>query len=127
MAYRQQPVQDELELEAMAEVELSRLKRQYRIMENDRAACVEDARLQLHNQQNMIDRLEHEKAELLLAIKTAKSKSFARKDEEMDEKLKCLLEKNVNYNDLIENEKRQTVELDEQIVKVAGIANVEPT
>lgn len=127
MAYRQQPVQDELELETMAEAELSRLKRQYRIMENDRAACVEDARLQLHNQQNMIDRLEYEKAELLLAIKTAKSKSFTRKDAEMDEKLKCLLEKHAKYIDMIENEKRQIAELDEQIVKVAGIANVEPT
>lgn len=127
MAYRQQPVQDELELETMAEAELSRLKRQYRIMENDRAACVEDARLQLRNQQNMINRLEYEKAELLLAIKTAKSKSFARKDVEMDEKLKCLLAKHAKYIDMIENEKQQIAELDEQIGKVAGIANVEST
>lgn len=125
MAYRQQPVQDELELETMAEAELSRLKRQYRIMENDRAACVEDARLQLSNQQNMIDRLEYEKAELLLAIKTAKSASFARKDVEMNEKLRCLLQKRAKYIDLIDNEKRQIAELDEQIGKVAGIANVD--
>ncbi|XP_011147954.1 coiled-coil domain-containing protein 63 [Harpegnathos saltator] len=119
MAYRQQPVQDELELETMAEVELSRLKRQYRIMENDRAACVEDARLQLRNQQNMIDRLEYEKAELLLAIKTAKSKSFARKDMKMDEKLRCLLQKHDKYIDMIENEKRQIAELDQQIGKLS--------
>ncbi|XP_032680336.1 coiled-coil domain-containing protein 63 [Odontomachus brunneus] len=119
MAYRQQPVQDELELETMAEAELSRLKRQYRIMENDRAACVEDARLQLRNQQNMINRLEYEKAELLLAIKTAKSKSFARKDMEMDEKLRCLLVKHAKYIDMIENEKQQITELDEQICKLS--------
>ncbi|XP_014476801.1 PREDICTED: coiled-coil domain-containing protein 63-like [Dinoponera quadriceps] len=117
MAYRQQPVQDELE--TMAETELSRLKRQYRIMENDRATCVEDARLQLRNQQNRIDRLEYEKAELVLAIKTAKSKSFARKDTEMDEKLRCLLEKRAKYIDMIENEKRQIAELDEQIGKLS--------
>lgn len=113
--------QDELEMETMAEVELSRLKRQYRIMENDRAACAEDARLQLRNQQNMIDRLEREKAELVLAIKTAKSKAFTRKDKAMDEKLKCLLAKRTKYIELIENEKQQIAELDEQIGKVASI------
>lgn len=122
MAYRQQPAaQDELELETMAE--LSRLKRQYRIMENDRAACAEDARLQLRNQQNMIERLEYEKAELVLAIKTARSKAFIRKDEEMDEKLKCLLTKRAKYIELIEIEKQQINELDEQISKVASIIN----
>lgn len=125
MAYKQQPAQDELELETMAEVELSRLKRQYRIMENDRAACAEDARLQLRNQQDAIDRLEYEKAELVLAIKTARSKAFTRKDMEMDRKLRCLLTKRAKYIELIENEKRQIAELDEQIGKVAGIANVE--
>ncbi|GAB1864888.1 Coiled-coil domain-containing protein 63 [Camponotus japonicus] len=118
MAYRQQPAaQDELELETMAE--LSRLKRQYRIMENDRATCAEDARLQLRNQQNMIERLEYEKAELVLAIKTARSKAFIRKDEEMDEKLKCLLAKRAKYIELIEIEKQQINELDEQISKLS--------
>lgn len=126
MAYKQQPAQDELEMETMAEAELARLKRQYRIMENGRATCAENARLQLRNQQNMIDRLEHEKAELVLAIKTAKSKAFARKDEEMDERLKCLLARRAKYIDLIENEKRQIAELDEQIGKVAVIADIVP-
>lgn len=126
MAYRQQPAQDELEMETMAKTELSRLKRQYRIMENDRAACAEDARLQLRNQRNMIDRLEDEKADLVLAIRTAKSKAFARKDQEMDERLRCLLAKRAKYIDMIENEKRQIAELDTLIGKVAGIANVEP-
>lgn len=120
--YRPQQTQDELELETMAEVELSRLKRQYRIMENDRAACAEDARLQLRNQQNMIEHLEQEKAELVLVMKTAKSRTFARKDEEMNENLRCLLEKRANYIELIDNERRQIAQLDEQIGKVTGIA-----
>lgn len=119
MAYRQvQPVQDELELETMAEVELSRLKRQYRIMENDRVAYAEDARLELRNQQSMIDRLELEKADLVLAISTAKSEANTRKDEAMDEKLKCLLTKRTKYIDMIKNERQQINELQEQIVKV---------
>lgn len=94
-------------------------------MENDRAACVEDARLQLRNQQNMIERLEYEKAEFVLAIKTARSKAFTRKDEDMEKKLKCLLAKRAKYIELIEIEKQQINELDEQIDKVASIAHVE--
>ncbi|CAG5102190.1 Similar to Ccdc63: Coiled-coil domain-containing protein 63 (Rattus norvegicus) [Cotesia congregata] len=119
MAYRKQPIQDELELETMAEAELSRLKRQYRMMENDRTTYGEKARLQLRNQQNMIERLEFEKSELVLAIKTSKSESNAKKDEEMDEKLKCLLVKRSKYVKMINNEKQQIDELQEQIIKVS--------
>ncbi|KAG7206874.1 hypothetical protein KM043_000774 [Ampulex compressa] len=119
MAHKQQPAQDEMELETIAEAELSRLKRQYRIMENDRIACAEDARLQLGNQQNMINRLEYEKAELVLAIKTANSKAFTRRDDEMNRKLKCLLEKRTKYIEMIKSERQEIVELDEQIAKIS--------
>lgn len=124
MAFRQQPVQDELELETMAEAELSRLKRQYRIMENDRTTYSEKARLQLRNQQNMIERLEYEKAELVLAIKTSKSESNIKKDVAMDEKLKCLIEKRSKYMEMIKNERQQIDELQEQIIKVKIIINL---
>ncbi|XP_043282011.1 coiled-coil domain-containing protein 63 [Venturia canescens] len=120
MAYRQaQPVQDEVELETMAEAELMRLKRQFRIMENDRVAYADDAKLQLRNQQNMIVRLEAEKADLVLAITTSKSRSNTRKDLMMDERLKCLLAKRTKYIEMIDNERQQIHELQEQIGKVS--------
>lgn len=118
MAFRQPPIQDEVELETMAEAELSRLKRQYRIMENDRTTYSDKARLQLRNQKNIIERLEHEKAELYLAIKSSKSQSNTKKDEAMDEKLKCLLTKRSKYMEMIKNERQQINELQEQIIKV---------
>lgn len=118
MASKKQQAPDEMELEAMAQAELSRLKRQYRIMENDRVACVEDARLQLRNQLNMIDRLEYEKAELILRIQTATSKTYTQKDEEMEEKLKCLLTLSTKYDEMIKTERQEITELDEQIAKV---------
>ncbi|XP_076375891.1 coiled-coil domain-containing protein 63 [Megalopta genalis] len=119
MAFRSQQAPDEHELEVLARAELSRLKRQYRIMENDRAACVEDARLQLRSQTKMIDHLEYEKAELVLRIKTANSKTFLRKDEEMVEKLKCLLQMQSSYDDMIKNEKEEIAELDKHIGKLS--------
>ncbi|XP_076303811.1 coiled-coil domain-containing protein 63 isoform X1 [Lasioglossum baleicum] len=118
MAYRTHHTPDERELEILARTELSRLKRQYRIMENDRAACAEDARLQLRSHTNMIKHLEYEKAELVLHIKTANSKTFLREDQEMEDKLKCLLEMQSKYNDMIKNEKEEITELDVQIDKL---------
>lgn len=118
MAYRTQQVPDEHELETLAMAELSRLKRQYRIMENDRAACAEDARLQLRSQMNMINHLEGEKAELVLRIKTANSKTFLHEDQKMEGKLKCLLKLQASYSDMIKTEQEETAELDKQIDKV---------
>lgn len=121
MAFRSQPVQEEVELEVLAETELSRLKRQYRIMENDRATYAEDARLQLRNQQNIINQLEYEKAELVLGIKTARSGANNKKDEILAEKLKCLLTTRTKYKETIDNERQQINELEEQILKVVGV------
>lgn len=118
MAHKLQHIPDEVEVEMISQAELSRLKRQYRIMENDRGVCVEDAKLQVRNQMNMISRLEYEKAELVLRIKTAASKTFARKDEEMEEKLKCLLTMQTKYDELIKTEKLEIAELDSEINKV---------
>ncbi|CAD1479812.1 unnamed protein product [Heterotrigona itama] len=119
MAHKVQRIPDEVELETIALAELSRLKRQYRIMENDRDACSKDARLQLHNQRNMIDRLEYEKAELVIRIKTATSKTFARKDKEMEEKLKCTLTMQTKYDEMIRTEKQEIAELDNEICKLS--------
>lgn len=87
-------------------------------MESDRATCADDSKLNLRNQLNMIDRLEYEKAELVLRIRTAGSKTFARKDEEMGEKLDCLLTMQTKYDESIKTEKQEIAELDNEIRKV---------
>ncbi|XP_035733386.1 coiled-coil domain-containing protein 63-like [Vespa mandarinia] len=112
------PGQDALEMEMMPEIELTRLKRQYRIMENDRMKCSEEGSLQLRNQQIMIARLEYEKAELLLAIKSAKSKTFIKKDEMDDVKLKELFDQRSKFIDSIKFEKQQIGELKRQIGQI---------
>lgn len=113
-----QHVLDETELETIAQNELSRLKRQFRIMENDRSICAEDAKLQLRKQINMINRLEYEKAELVLRIKTASAKTFIRKEEKMEEKLKCVLSTQTQYDEMIKNEKQEIEEVNIEIRKV---------
>ncbi|XP_015183990.1 PREDICTED: coiled-coil domain-containing protein 63 [Polistes dominula] len=112
-------VKGALEMETMPEVELTRLRRQYRIMENDRLKCAEEGGLQLRNQQIMIARLEYEKAELLLAIRSAKSKKFLKKDEADDIKLKELFQQRSKYIDSIKSEKQQISELNRQIRQIS--------
>lgn len=112
-----EPEQDELELETMAELELKRLKRQYRIMENDRQAYSDESRNQLRSQSNLIEKYEREKAELVLAIKAAKSPGNLRKDEQMAEQLKIMLEKRADFMEQIQLERQQIDELQEQIIK----------
>lgn len=116
--------QNVTEMEMMSEVELTRLKRQYRIMENDRMKCTEEGGLRLRNQQIMIARLEYEKAELLLAIRSAKSKRFIKKDEVDDVKLKELFDQRSKFIDSIKFEKDQISELKRQIGQVTGIADI---
>ncbi|XP_043481677.1 coiled-coil domain-containing protein 63 [Leptopilina heterotoma] len=124
MAYRQQnQVQDEMELEAMAEAELARLKRQYRIMENDRKSYSRKMQLQLKKQEKIIDQLEREKSELLLTIKAIKSPANLKKDEKDRAEIEKLLQKRTKYMELIEKEKQQIAELDEQIAKVSKEVN----
>ncbi|XP_006622407.1 coiled-coil domain-containing protein 63-like [Apis dorsata] len=119
MARKMQHMLDETELETIAQNELSRLKRQFRIMENDRSVCAEDAKLQLRKQINMINRLEYEKAELVLRIKTASAKTFTRKEEKMEEKLKCVLTSQTQYDEMIKNEKQEIGEIDVEIRKLS--------
>ena len=119
MFRHQQTAQDEDEQEAMAEAELSRVKRQYRIMENDRITYAEDVRLQLRNQQNMVQHLENEKAELVRAIKIMKCPLNRKKDGILAAKLKDLVDKRAYYMQIINEEKHQISELQEQILKVS--------
>ncbi|XP_001605946.3 coiled-coil domain-containing protein 63 [Nasonia vitripennis] len=119
MMNRQQPTQDEMELETMAESELSRLKRQYRIMENDRVAYAEEARNQLRNQKGLVEKLEKEKAELVLAIKAAKSTGNAKRDELLTGRMGELLERRSEFAEQIHKERQQIAELQEQIIKLS--------
>lgn len=119
MSYRQQnQVQDEMELEAMAEVELARLKRQYRIMENDRKAYTRKVQLQLIKQEKMIEQLECEEKELLLNLNAIKSPANLKKDEKERAEIQKLIEKKAKYVELYEKEKLEIAELDEQIKRV---------
>ena len=94
----------DLELDLMAEQELLRLTRQYRVMEGDKEAYMEEATKALRRQRKLIDDLERDKNEVNRSIKMSKSKKNARKDSENAAKLARLAEE---QETLITNIKEQ--------------------
>ncbi|XP_071448156.1 outer dynein arm-docking complex subunit 1-like [Hetaerina americana] len=115
---RKPPAQDELEMDQMAEAELARLQRQYRIMEGDRAAYSEEMKFVLGKQKKMIEVLEEEKRELSLNIKIANSPWNKHVDHQTTETLSQLFELHEKYESDIKNEKTQISEIEYEIRKV---------
>ncbi|XP_046387056.1 coiled-coil domain-containing protein 63 [Ischnura elegans] len=115
---RKPAAQDELEMDQMAEAELARLQRQYRIMEGDRAAYSEEMKFILYKQKKMIEVLEEEKKELSLNIKIANSPSNKHMDVQTSSTLNQLFELHEKYEQDIKNEKTQISEIEYQIRKV---------
>jgi len=68
----------DLELDLMAEQELLRLTRQFRVMEGDKEAYVDEATKALRRQRKILDDLDKERLELDRSLKTARSGRRAR-------------------------------------------------
>ncbi|XP_063410903.1 outer dynein arm-docking complex subunit 1-like [Mytilus trossulus] len=105
------------DLEGMAEQELVKLQRQYRIMEGDRAAYTEESQNLIRKQKASIGQLESEKQELLKELRLAESRSNQDKDDVNTDTLVTLAEvKDENETD-IDEEKKMHIELDAEIRK----------
>ncbi|KAG8237694.1 hypothetical protein J437_LFUL016259 [Ladona fulva] len=115
---RKAPDPDELEMDQMAEAELNRLQRQYRIMEGDRAAYSEEMKFLLSKQKKMILALEEEKKELSLNIKVTNSSWNKHIDNQTTTTLRQLYELQKKYDADLRKEKSQLAEIEHQIKKV---------
>ncbi|PSN46817.1 hypothetical protein C0J52_11196 [Blattella germanica] len=117
MALKKAPAED-LDMDQIAEAEMTRLQRQYRIMEGDRQAYSEEANTTLQRQRRMIHTLEKEKNELLTDLTVAKSPSHEAKDNKVSLELNQLLNLTDKYDADIKAEKMQIAELNWQIKKM---------
>ncbi|KAK3087593.1 hypothetical protein FSP39_007948 [Pinctada imbricata] len=78
--------------EGLAEQELIKLQRQYRIMEGDRAAYTEESQNLIRKQKAEIAQLEEEKQELLKELRLAESRKNQNQDENNTDTLVVLAE-----------------------------------
>ncbi|KAK4878234.1 hypothetical protein RN001_010740 [Aquatica leii] len=110
--------QEKIEMDIMAEAELGKLQRQYRIMEGDRKAFSEETNTKLAKQRRVISALKKEQNELLTNLKVATSEANKRKDRKASANVNHMLDDHENYTSMINKEKSRLNEVNKQIQKL---------
>ncbi|XP_059487063.1 outer dynein arm-docking complex subunit 1 [Neocloeon triangulifer] len=113
-----QKTQEEIEMEQMAQAELARLQRQYRIMEEDRAHYAEETRILLNRQRRQILALEREKKQLLMSPEYASLKVARRRASSCSRLLERQLDKYEEMDERIQEQKEKNDDLREKIRQV---------
>lgn len=101
----------------LAESELNKLQRQYRIMEGDRNAYNIESQDLIRKQLAEIKTLESEKTELMKDLNLSDSQTNQSKDGGNVDKLNRLLEERDNYMQMVKEEKDKQAQLDSKISK----------
>nr|XP_023013517.1 coiled-coil domain-containing protein 63-like [Leptinotarsa decemlineata] len=111
----------------IAEEELSRLRRQLRIMEDDRIAFLDETGSKLEKQRKIIEMLKKEKEKVSEDIKVSTCTNQRRNDKKLGKNIHKLLEDFQKLVICVKNEKEQLKELDVQMRKMEGdIKNLRP-
>ncbi|XP_050412096.1 coiled-coil domain-containing protein 63 [Patella vulgata] len=103
------------DMEGLAEAELVKLQRQYRLMDGDRAAYAEESQNMIRKQKSEQLMLEKEKQELLKELRLAESRSNEIRDEENTDQLVTLVEAKEDLESGIEEERQKQAELDAKL------------
>ncbi|ESO88792.1 hypothetical protein LOTGIDRAFT_218971 [Lottia gigantea] len=103
------------DMEGLAEVELVKLQRQYRLMDGDRTAYTEESQNMIRRQKAEELMLEKEKQELLKELRLAESRSNEIRDEENTDQLVTLVEAKEDLELQMEEERKKQAELDAKI------------
>ncbi|XP_075210206.1 coiled-coil domain containing protein 114 [Lycorma delicatula] len=114
----QKPPQDDLEMKQMAQAELERLQRQYRVMEGDRSTYMSEMKIFLVRQRKIIDVLSKRKQNLTADISVQPAKRVMQTKTNAARNIVNNLELIESLNMKIKAEKVQITELKVQINKV---------
>lgn len=105
----------DLDMEGMAESELAKLQRIFRLKEGQRQATAIAKKEQIRRQQAEMRALKKEQEELLKDLKISESRSNQYRDQDSQEKLQALLEQKEELDNEIATEKQIIAELDKEI------------
>ncbi|XP_071944329.1 coiled-coil domain-containing protein 63-like [Antedon mediterranea] len=106
----------EADNDCLAEMELSRLQRQYRILENDRKAYFEESQNLVRKQKVHLESLKEENTEIETNLKLATSTANDKKDRACSKKINSLVCDHDEYLNMIDTEKQAIKELDKEIL-----------
>jgi len=105
----------EQEMDNLAESELAKLKRQYRIMEGDRKAYCEESQNIMRRQKAQIIALGDEREDIQTNLMLAQSAQNTKKDSANQDELSNLLQWQDNYENMIKVETDTVAKLDAEI------------
>ena len=108
----------DLELDLMAEAELLRLTRQYRIMEGDKEAYSDEANKILRRQRKTLADMERERKEVTRMLKISRSVRNNKLDSEKASQMAGLAEEQENLITAIEQEKMHMADLEREIRRI---------
>jgi len=111
--------------ETLLQQELSRLQRQYRIMENERKANCLNAKHKMMRQQTAIKQLENEMNEIETEMKLASSCKNKKQDNENSTSLKQFMNGQDEYSKLISKETDEIQSLDRSISEIEEKINAQ--
>ena len=111
-------VEKDSELDLLAEQELQRLARQFRVMEGDKEAYIDEVTKALKRQRKLIHELKAIKAHVARQLRVQKSKQNRKKDAENRAKIGKLAEEQDTLTILIKQEIQILKRLEEELDKV---------
>ncbi|CAB3219928.1 unnamed protein product [Arctia plantaginis] len=103
---------DDIEMEKIAEDELSKLQRQFRVMEIDRATVMTSVQPTLRMQKNIINSLNSDLEKIMLELKFTKSTTNLLKNSNTREKLIALLKEHEKFATEVKEHRGTIKELD---------------
>ncbi|XP_078488912.1 axonemal p66.0 [Ciona intestinalis] len=115
----------EQEMDGLAEAELAKLQRQYRIMDGDRKAYCEESQNIIRRQRAQIASLQEEREEIQTNLLLAQSAQNTKKDSSNMEELCNLLSEQDSYEGLIKEETEAVRALDAEIRQIETKINTQ--
>jgi len=111
--------------ETLLQQELSRLQRQYRIMENERKQKCLNARLTMETQQDALKQLDSEMQDIQVVMRRASSKKNRDQDRENFGDLRQYMDGQDEYSRLITSEVEEIQSIDRQISEIEEKINAQ--
>ncbi|XP_069803742.1 outer dynein arm-docking complex subunit 1 isoform X1 [Dendropsophus ebraccatus] len=105
----------DMDLEGMADSELAKLQRMYRLKEGQRQATTIGKQEQIRRQLAEMRQLERERDELLKDLRISESRRNQSRDQDHQEKLQGLLEQKDELHEQLISEKQTIADLDQEI------------
>ncbi|KAM4613743.1 coiled-coil domain-containing protein 114 [Polymixia lowei] len=105
----------EMDFDGIAETEMAKLQRQFRIMEGDRQAYSIQSQEHIRKQRQEIEKLQKEQEELQRSLRVSENVSRRQQDSEDTQRLRTLLEQRDVLEEEFESERQCQKELEKEI------------